>query len=114
MRAESRDGGRTWSRGVDSIFPNPNAAVDFQKLKSGNLLLIYNNSMNDRTPLSAAISTNGDKTYPHRRDLVTGKGPYAYPYALQGRDGVIHLVFTSNERTVINYACLTEKDILSH
>ena len=32
VRTESRDGGRTWSDGRDSPFPNPNAAVDFIKL----------------------------------------------------------------------------------
>ena len=35
VRAESRDGGLTWTEGKDSAFPNPNAAVDFLKLKSG-------------------------------------------------------------------------------
>ena len=29
VRSESPDGGRTWSEGRDSAFPNPNAAVDF-------------------------------------------------------------------------------------
>ena len=56
VRSESRDGGRTWSEGVDSAFPNPNAAVEFLKLQSGNLLLIFNDSMNRRTPLTAALS----------------------------------------------------------
>ncbi len=45
VRAESSDGGWTWTPGRDSAFPNPNAAVDFLKLKSGNLLLVYNDSM---------------------------------------------------------------------
>ncbi|MEI4861511.1 exo-alpha-sialidase, partial [Klebsiella pneumoniae] len=35
VRSESLDGGRTWSEGKDSQFPNPNAAVDFLKLHSG-------------------------------------------------------------------------------
>src|SRR5581483_2805201 len=37
VRAESRDGGRTWSAGQDSAFPNPNAAVDFLRLANGHL-----------------------------------------------------------------------------
>lgn len=112
VRAESMDGGRTWSRGVDSQFPNPNAAVDFLKLQSGNLLLIYNRSMSERTPLSAALSTDGDRTYPHRLDLVTGPGPYAYPFAIQSKDGTIHLVFTTEDRTVIKHARFAERMIL--
>jgi hypothetical protein len=60
VRAESTDGGWTWSEGRDSTFQNPNAAVDFLKLASGNLLLVFNDSMTKRTPLVAALSTDGD------------------------------------------------------
>ncbi|HLY65463.1 MAG TPA: exo-alpha-sialidase, partial [Chloroflexota bacterium] len=55
VRAESQDGGHTWSEVHDTQFPNPNAAIDLIRLRNGHLLLIYNNSMNDRTPLSAAL-----------------------------------------------------------
>lgn len=109
VKSESRDGGRTWARGVNSEFPNPNAAVDFLRLQSGNHLLIYNRSMNDRTPLSAALSTNRDKSYPHRVDLIEGDGPFAYPFAIQAADGTIHLVYTTEDRTVIKLAEFTEE-----
>ncbi|MEZ6120152.1 MAG: sialidase family protein [Pirellulaceae bacterium] len=112
VRSESNDGGHTWSEGQDSEFPNPNSAVDFLKLQSGNLLLVYNNSMNSRTPLSAALSTDQDKSYPHRIDLVTGEGPYAYPFVIQSRDGTIHAVFTSDARTVINHLTFREAELL--
>ncbi len=55
VRSESHDGGLTWSEGKDSQFPNPNAAVDFLKLNSGRLLLVYNDSMTRRTPLTVAL-----------------------------------------------------------
>jgi predicted neuraminidase len=112
VRSESRDGGRTWSEGKDSQFPNPNAAVDFLKLSSGRLLLIFNNSMNQRTPLTAAISADSDRTWPHRRDIVSGIGDFAYPSAFQAADGVIHVVFTSERRTVINHATFDERWVL--
>lgn len=108
VRAESRDGGYTWSEGVDTAFPNPNAAVDFLRLDSGALLLVFNDSFEDRRPLTLALSVDGDQSYPYRRDIATGPGSFAYPYAVQGRDGVIHLVFTSNERTVVNHARFRE------
>lgn len=112
VRSESHDGGRTWSEGKDSMFPNPNAAVDFIKLRNGHLLLVYNDSMNDRTPLTVAISTDNDKTYPYRRNIAVGPFDYAYPYAIQTRDGKIHVVFTSHGRTVINHAVFDEAAIL--
>ena len=92
------------ARARTPAFPNPNAAVDFLRLRNGHLLLVYNDSMSGRTPLTAAISTDGDKTYPHRRNIVEGPGDFAYPYAIQAHDGKIHLIFTSNGRTVINHA----------
>jgi predicted neuraminidase len=112
VRAESRDGGRTWTAGQETEFPNPNAAVDFIRLKNGHLLLVYNDSMNDRTPLTVAISTDNGQTFPHRRNLVGGPGDFAYPTAVQTRDSKIHVVFTSDERTVVRYAVFEESAIL--
>lgn len=108
VRAESHDGGQTWSRGEDSAFPNPNAAVEFLALKSGALLLVYNDSMSGRTPLAAALSTDRDRSYPFRRNLADGQNDYAYPIGFQARDGRIHIVYTSDRRTVINHAVFDE------
>ena len=110
IRSESRDGGRTWSKGENSEFPNPNSAVDFIKLKNGHLLLVYNNTnVDDRMPLTAAISTDNDKSYPHRRNILNKPGESAaYPVAVQTRDGKIHVVYTSENRTVVNHAGLAQ------
>ena len=108
VRAESRDGGVTWSEGQDSPFPNPNAAVDFLRLRSGHLLLVYNDSMSDRTPLTAALSIDGDRSYPFRKNLAEGPGSYSYPTAIQTADGRIHVVYTSDDRTVIRHAVFEE------
>jgi predicted neuraminidase len=112
VRSESRDGGRTWSPGTDSSFPNPNAAVDFLRLHNGHLLLVYNDSMSKRTPLTLALSNDGDKSYPHRRNLAEGPGDFAYPFTIQTRDNKIHVVYTSQRRTVINHAVFDEAAIL--
>ncbi|MCS6831367.1 MAG: sialidase family protein [Armatimonadota bacterium] len=112
VRSESRDGGRTWSEGRETPFKNPNAAVEFLRLRSGNLLLIYNDSTSVRTPLTAAISVDGDKSYPYRLNLFEGDDAFAYPFAIQADDGKIHLVFSAQERTVIYHAVFDEKDIL--
>lgn len=108
IRAESQDGGKTWAEGKDSQFPNPNAAVDFIKLQSGKLFLVYNNSMEDRTPLTVALSADKDRTWPWKRDVGTGKDGFAYPVAIQTKDGKIHLVYTTKGRTVIVHAVLDE------
>lgn len=109
VRAESRDGGRTWGDGVDSEFPNPNAAVDFLRLRSGKLMLVFNDCFHGRTPLTVALSSDNDRTYRVKRNLVEGPGDFAYPTAIQARDGSIHIVFTSERRTVVNHATFTEE-----
>ena len=113
VRTESHDGGRTWTAGQETEFPNPNAAVEFIKLQNGHLLLIYNDSMNHRTPLTAAISTDNGQTFPHRRNLIAGPGDFAYPTAVQTRDGKIHVVFTSDERTVVRHAVFEESAVVN-
>lgn len=116
VRTESRDGGRTWSAGKDSQFRNPNSAADFIKLQNGHLLLVFNdNNEGERMPLTVAISTDNDKTYPYRRNIVNkAKDTAAYPVAIQTRDGKIHVIYTSNERTVINDVVFDESAILQY
>lgn len=113
-RSESRDGGYTWGPGEPSRFPNPNSACDFIKLQNGHLLLVYNdNNQGERMPLTVAISTDNDKTYPHQRDIVNKPGDTAaYPVAIQTQDGLIHVIYTSKERTQIDHAIFAESAIL--
>ena len=112
VRSESHDGGMTWSEGRDSAFPNPNAAVDFLKLQSGRLLLVFNDSMSRRTPLTAALSSDQDRNWPIRRNVREGDGDFGYPTVFQARDGRIHLVFTSEKRSVVNHAVFDEDWIM--
>jgi predicted neuraminidase len=108
VRAESKDGGRTWTEGQASAFRNPNSALEFLKLQNGHLLLVFNDHMWKRTPLVAALSTDGDRTYPHRRIVGDADNTYAYPIGFQARDGSIHIVYTSDSRAVINHAVFDE------
>lgn len=111
LRSESHDGGHTWSEGVDTPFKNPNSALDLIKLKNGHLLMVYNDNMNERTPLTIAISTDNDKTWPYKRDILGGQNTYAYPYAIQTSDEKIHIIFTTNSRTTIMHTVFSETAI---
>lgn len=104
IRSESHDGGRTWSEGVRSGFPNPNSAVSFIKLQSGALLLVYNDSMNERNPLTVALSLDNDKTWPYKRNIAADNKDYAYPMAVQAKDGKIHVAYTQDERQTVMHA----------
>lgn len=111
-RSESTDGGHAWRPGARTKFPNPNAAVELLGLSDGALVLFYNDSMNERTPLATAISTDGDRTWRRGPNVAEGEGgDFAYPFAIEGRDGRIHLIFTSDERSVINHAVFRKEDL---
>jgi predicted neuraminidase len=113
VKTESRDGGRTWSPGVDTEFPNPNSAVDLIKLRNGHLVLIYNDSFRgDRMPLTMRVSTDNGKTWPSVRNIVKKPGDdAAYPFIIEAGDGKIHGVYTSGERTIVNHFVIDEGDI---
>ena len=115
VKTESNDGGQTWTPGVDTEFPNPNAAVDLIRLKNGHLVLIYNhNNQGERNPLTMRVSTNNGKTWPNARDIVNNPtDEAAYPFIIQTTDGKIHGVFTSQRRSVVNHFVLDESDIVS-
>ena len=87
---------------------------DFIKLQNGHLVLVYNNSKRDRMPLTVAISTDNDQSYPYQRNIVDKSGDSAaYPFAIQTKDGRIHVLYTSDRRTVINHASFDESAILN-
>ncbi|HDP33995.1 MAG TPA: hypothetical protein ENN29_02675 [Candidatus Hydrogenedentes bacterium] len=114
LRASSSDGGYTWTDAEPTDFPNPNSAVELIKLRNGNLLLVYNDNMNDRTPLAVSVSTDNGKTWPHKRIIAGGQNTYAYPYAIQGDDGKIYLIYTTNSRTTIMMAVFEEAAITEY
>ena len=68
--------------------------------------------MNHRTPLTAALSSDQDRTWPVRRNIREGAGDFGYPIAFQARDGRIHVVFTSERRSVVNHAVFDEDWVL--
>ncbi|MEZ6044989.1 MAG: exo-alpha-sialidase [Planctomycetaceae bacterium] len=108
---ESHDGGWTWSKGVESKFPNPNSALDLTKLESGHLLLIYNDHMYQRRKLTLALSTDDGKTFPHRKILMDDEAGMAYPFMIQTKNGDIHAIFTYN-RIKVMHSVFREEDIL--
>ena len=86
--------------------------MDVEKLKNGHLVLVYNDHMYERTPLSIAISTDQGKTFPYRRNIAGGENSFAYPYIIQKSDGKILVLYTTNHRTSIMLAEFPESAIL--
>jgi predicted neuraminidase len=96
--ATSRDDGVTWTHGEDSDIPNPGSSVEVIALRDGRWLMVNNDTENGRARLSAWLSENEGKTWPHRRAIEdTPGGSYSYPSVVQAADGVIHVTFSHVE-----------------
>ena len=97
-RADSTDGGRTWS----AIYPTElrciNSGIDLVALDSnGSLALVYNpeaptaeskGAYGPRSPLSVALSFDNGLTWPRSMDLESDKGEYSYPAIIATTRGI--------------------------
>lgn len=102
----SKDGGKTWSEmtGIEGM-PNANSGTDAVTLQDGRQLLVYNHVPYDsatwsrpdkgpRTPLNVSLSNDGLNW---SAGLILEDSPisqYSYPSVIQGKDGMVHIVYT--------------------
>ena len=105
----SDDYGKTWSDMTATDLPNPNSGVDATTLKDGRQLLVYNptdKNWGDRVPLSVAITKDGKKwdrvldLEPLTDKTDREKEEYSYPTVVQASNGLVHIVYTWNRKTV--------------
>ena len=97
----SSDGGDTWTPVTLSDVENNQSGTDAVTLTDGRHVLIYNNfatlpltKKGPRTPLSIAVSQDG-QTWRHALTLEDSPiDQYSYPAIIQGKDGTLHCVYT--------------------
>jgi len=90
-RADSEDGGKTWTPLYKTGLPNNNSGIDLLKLEDGRLLLIYNpvgKNWGSRTPLTLDVSTDNGATWKMIAHLETEPGEYSYPALVRTSKGV--------------------------
>ena len=105
----SSDNGATWGAMTAMKLPNPNSGIDAATLADGRQLLVYNptgGNWGDRVPLTVAISSDG-KSWMDVFELESVTDPktakdeeYSYPGVIQASDGLVHIVYTWNRKTV--------------
>jgi len=104
MISESNDKGATWSPVMDSQLPNEGSGADVVTLANGHWVLAYNDTENGRHSLAVSISTDDGLTWPHTRHLeLDSRDPdiatqSSYPSIIEGKDGSIHVIYSSHRR----------------
>lgn len=103
----SEDGGQTWTEMTATALPNPNSGTDAVTLKDGRHLLVYNHSTKageepkGRNILNLATSKDGKSWKPvmtlENEPIEDG---YAYPAIIQTGDGLVHITYTYNRRSI--------------
>ena len=92
--ATSMDGGLTWSATEPTELANPGSGISMVQLANQHLVLVFNNSAVERTPLSIVRSTDEGRTWEPPLNLESNPGEYSYPCIIQSADGQIHLTYT--------------------
>jgi len=106
MESWSTDEGKTWTPLSKIDLLNPNSGIDAVTLKSGVQVLIYNPAIrgkewsNGRAKLNVAVSIDG-KTWKDVLKLEDEQtGEFSYPAIIQTSDGLVHIVYTYNRKTI--------------
>jgi predicted neuraminidase len=89
----SADGGKTWSPIALTLLPNPSAGIDAVTLADGRHLLVYNHTIEGRSPLNLAVSRDG-KSWDAALVLEREPGEYSYPAIIQAADRLVHITYT--------------------
>jgi predicted neuraminidase len=95
--AYSRDNGETWTEAEKTDLPNPGSSVAALALRTGEWLLIGNDTEQGRHQLAVWLSEDEGRTWRVARYLerdAPGRGRYAYPCAIQARDGTVHVTYS--------------------
>jgi len=104
MISESKDKGATWSPVKDSQLPNEGSGADVVTLENGHWVMAYNDTEDGRHSLGVSISTDEGLTWPHTRHLeLDNRDPNiatqsSYPSIIEGKDGSIHVIYSSHRR----------------
>lgn len=107
FRADSVDGGRTWSSAYPLNVTNSNSPICALSLDDLRVLLLCNpasipegKARGKRTPLILYSSTTGGCTYKREAALATGYGEFTYP-AMKYDNGKLYILFTKNKREIM-------------
>ena len=93
--SRTNDGGLTWTPPEATELPNPDSGICALGLSDGRILLAFNDSPENRTPLSLATSSDEGRTWKRVAVLESeAEATFSYPYLMRSSDGLIRLAYT--------------------
>ncbi len=110
LTTTTEDGRQSWPPPEKLIFPNPNASVMGLRLRDGSVLLVFNNSEENRENLSLAQSVDAGKSWKiiHLFEASdsgnTTGAEFSYPSLIQGEGDTIHLLYSWNRKRIRHVA----------
>ena len=119
-QSESRDGGRTWTRGRATEIEGPNSRFFIRRLRSGRLLFVNHHGFVGRSHLTALLSEDDGRTWKGGL-LLDERKRVSYPDGVEAPDGTIYMIYDfnrgdrwaeGNDREIL-MAVFTEEDILA-
>lgn len=113
-QSTSADGGKTWSMAVPLAQAGPSSRFFLRRLKSGSLLMVFNNHNEKRLFMTAMISEDDGLTWKGNL-ILDERDCVSYPDGVQTEDGTIYITY-DRERTKamdILMSVFTEEDILA-
>jgi hypothetical protein len=110
MISESKDNGMTWSLVSDSELVNEGSGSDLVTLSNGHWAIAYNDTENGRYTLAVSLSEDEGKTWKYKRHIeldmnedVKKRNKYSYPSIIQGKDGMIHVVYSYHKYNTLPF-----------
>lgn len=101
--ATSEDNGHTWGQVFITGISNPGSSVDVEVLKSGNWVMICNDTLLGRHLLSAYLSGDEGATWKYSRTIEESEyeqGSFSYPSVIQADDGTLHVTHSYNRKEI--------------
>ena len=124
-KSESDDGGYSWTPVHDSGIPGPTTRFHIRRLRSGRVIMINHHNFTGRSHLTALLSEDDGKTFPHTL-LLDGRKNVSYPDLIEAEDGTLYVIYDhergavysknknyENDAREILMAKFTEADVLA-
>lgn len=108
--------GKVWEIGqkFTDLGPTTSARFHLAKLKSGRLVLIFNNALT-RTNMTVCISEDDGITWPYKM-IIDTRNDVSYPDMIETEPGILNIVYDYARKPsgTINFVRLSENDIINN